>query len=295
MILPNFLVAQTPADAINASTNLIGQLLSQLQQLFTKFGLDILAALLIIIIGIQLSKFLQELVRKLLIKSSVDRTLTSFVGNITYYVAFTFVIIAALGQIGIQTTSIIALLGAAGLAVGLAVQGSLSNFASGVLIIIFRPFVVDDIITAGGASGKVVEISIFTTKLLTYQNETIIVPNTKIYSDNIINYSQLGTRRVDMIISVAYGSDLEKVKAILLDILQQDERILKDPAPVVGTAFLGEGRIDMTVRPWVNNSSFTDCDFSPLMGSIYEQAKARFEAEGIILAIPTTNVNLRQN
>jgi small conductance mechanosensitive channel len=162
-------------------------------------------------------------------KRNVDPTLTKFVASMTYVALLTFVILAALGMLGVQTTSFIAIIGAAGLAVGLALQGSLSNFAAGVLMIIFRPINVGDFIEGAGVAGTVEEIQIFTTQLATPDNKTIIIPNAKLTADNIINYSTKGTRRADMVFGIGYEDDIEKARDIIIDILSNDERVLKDP------------------------------------------------------------------
>jgi len=190
------------------------KLIEDAQELLFVFGAKLLSALIILIIGRWVAKLVSSLVRKLMGKSKVDVTITSFTSNLTYVALMAFVVLAALGKLGVQTTSFVALIGAAGLAVSLAFQGTLSNFASGVLIIIFKPFKVGDFIEGAGASGTVEEIVIFTTRLKTPDNKVVIIPNSKLFESNIINYSQRETRRVDLVFGVSYEDDIDKVKAV---------------------------------------------------------------------------------
>ncbi len=262
-------------------------ILPKLQEFATFYGLKIIAAILIFIIGRWLAKMIKNLIVKVMKKGEVDATLTSFVGHLTYVALLTLVVIAALNQIGVQTTSFVAIIGAAGLAVGLALQGSLSNFAAGVLMILFRPFKVGDYIEAGGTAGTVEEIQIFSTILITPDNKVIIVPNAKITGDNIVNYSAKDTRRMDLVFGVGYGDDLQKVKDILQDILQNDPRVLKIPQPMVGVLELADSSVNFAVRPWVKSS-----DYWPLFFDLKETIKKRFDAEGISIPFPQQDVHL---
>ncbi len=262
-------------------------ILPKLQEFATFYGLKIIAAILIFIIGRWLAKMIKNLIVKVMKKGEVDATLTSFVGHLTYVALLTLVVIAALNQIGVQTTSFVAIIGAAGLAVGLALQGSLSNFAAGVLMILFRPFKVGDYIEAGGTAGTVEEIQIFSTILTTPDNKVIIVPNAKITGDNIVNYSAKDTRRMDLVFGVGYGDDLQKVKDILQDILQNDPRVLKIPQPMVGVLELADSSVNFAVRPWVKSS-----DYWPLFFDLKETIKKRFDAEGISIPFPQQDVHL---
>jgi small conductance mechanosensitive channel len=220
-------------------------------------------------------------------KADVDPIIIGFVGSITYIGLLAFVIIAALGQLGIQTTSFIAILGAAGLAIGLALQGSLANFAAGFLMIIFRPFKVGDFIEGAGVAGVVEAIQIFTTTLKTGDNKIIIIPNAKLSGDNIINYSAQETRRVDMTVGVAYDADLAKVKAVLNDILSKDERILSDPAPLVAVAELADSSVNFVVRVWVKTADYWGVKFDAT-----ETIKNRFDAEGIGIPFPQHDIHI---
>ncbi|HIE54472.1 MAG TPA: mechanosensitive ion channel, partial [Chromatiaceae bacterium] len=199
------------------------------------------------------------------------------------------VVIAALGELGIQTTSFIAILGAAGLAVGLALQGSLANFAAGFLLIVFRPFKVGDVIEAAGVTGKVSDIQIFTTTLKTPDNKTIIVPNGKLGNDNIVNYSTQKTRRVDITVGVAYDSDLKKVRNILEKIVEEDQRILKEPAPQIVVGELADSSVNFFVRVWVNSADYWDVFFDT-----NEIVKMRLDEAGINIPYPTMDINLRK-
>jgi small conductance mechanosensitive channel len=200
-----------------------------------------------------------------------------------------FVIIAALGQLGVQTASLVAVLGAAGLAVGLALQGSLANFAAGLLLIIFKPFKVGDFIEGGGVSGVVEEVGIFTTMMNSPDNKKLVVPNAKMTSDNIVNYTAKQVRRVDLVAGVSYRDDLDKVKRVLGEILAADSRILKDPAPTVGVLALAESSVNLAVRPWVKTADYWDVFFAT-----QESIKKRFDAEGISIPFPQQDVHLHK-
>jgi small conductance mechanosensitive channel len=223
-------------------------ILPRLQELLAFYGLKILAAIIIFIVGRWVARALKRLAVRMMTKAAVDETLISFVGNLTYIVLLVFVIIAALNQLGIQTTSFIAIIGAAGLAIGLALQGSLANFAAGVLMIIFRPFKVGDYVEAAGVAGVVEQVQIFTTQLKTPDNKTIIIPNANVTGGTITNYSAKDTRRVDMVIGVGYGDDLKRVREVLEEILAKDDRILDDPAPTIGVLELGDNSVNFAVR-----------------------------------------------
>jgi len=220
-------------------------------------------------------------------KADVDETLISFVGNLTYIVLLIFVIIAALNQLGVQTTSFIAIIGAAGLAIGLALQGSLANFAAGVLMIIFHPFKVGDYIEAAGVAGVVEEIQIFTTQLKTPDNKTIIIPNASVTGGSITNYSAKDTRRVDLVIGVGYGDDLKRVREVLEEVLAKDDRILDDPAPTIGVLELGDNSVNFAVRPWVKAEDYWGVYFDST-----ETVKRRFDEEGISIPFPQRDVHL---
>ncbi|MCD4846803.1 MAG: mechanosensitive ion channel [Candidatus Aegiribacteria sp.] len=262
-------------------------ILAKLQEFGTTYGLKIVAAVLIVIVGRLVALGVRKLLRKIMLKSKVDETLVSFTTSLGYVTLLAFVIIAALGQLGIQTTSFVAIIGAAGLAIGLALQGSLANFAAGVLMIIFKPFKVGDFIEGGGVSGSVEEIGIFTTVMKSPDNKMIIVPNAKMTSNNIVNYTANDCRRVDIVAGVGYGDDLDKVRGVLEDILSADDRILKDPAPTIGVLELADSSVNFAVRPWVKTENYWDVFFAT-----QESIKKRFDAEGISIPFPQQDVHL---
>lgn len=255
----------------------------------TQFGLNVLAAIVIILIGLWLARTVRRFFKRLMIRQNIDPTLTSFLSTLLYYSILTFVIIAALNRLGVQTASVIAVLGAAGLAVGLALQGSLENFAAGVLMLIFRPFRVGDYIEGGGMEGTVESISLFTTHLVTLDNRVIVVPNGKLNSDNIVNHFTKGKRRVDIVVGVSYSDNLDQARRVILDELAKDSRILADPAPKVVVLELGDSSVNLGVRPWVNPVDYWDVYFDA-----YEYVKKRLDAEGITIPFPQRDVHLFQ-
>ena len=268
----------------------VQQLIDKGYELTTTFGIKILAALAVFIIGRWVVKYLRNLTGRLMEKRDVDPTLTKFFASMTYVALLTFVILAALGMLGIQTTSFIAVIGAAGLAIGLALQGSLSNFAAGVLMIIFRPFKVGDFIEAAGVTGTVEEIQIFTTQLVTPDNKTIIIPNAKLTADNIINYSTKGTRRADMVFGVGYEDDIDKARDIINDVISNDERVLKDPPSQIAVSELADSSVNFVTRAWVNAGDYWGVVFDAT-----EAVKKRFDAEGISIPFPQRDVHLYEH
>ena len=239
--------------------------------------------------GIWLAKQIKKYVVLMMEKRNVDALLASFSSNIVYVALVAFVVIAALSQLGIQTTSFVAIIGAAGLAIGLALQGSLANFASGVMIIAFRPFKVGDFIEAGGVAGVVEGIQIFSTQMRTGDNKAIILPNSGITSGNITNYSAKDTRRVDMVFGIGYDDDIKKTKDILMELITDDERILKDPEPLVAVSELGDSSVNFVVRPWVNSADFWGVKFD-----YTEAVKLRFDKEGISIPYPQQDLHLHK-
>jgi len=265
----------------------VENIVAKIWGLLTIYGLKVVAAIAVLIVGRWIAKGLTGFTEKLMNKKQVDPTIVSFVANMTYIALMVFVVLAALGQLGIQTTSFIAVIGAAGLAIGLALQGSLSNFAAGFLMIIFRPFKVGDFIEGAGVSGTVEKIQIFTTQLKTPDNKTIIIPNAKLSGDNIINFSAKGTRRVDMVFGIGYGDDMDTARKIITDVIDNDPRVLKDPPPKIAVLALGDSSVDFAVRPWVNVSDYWDLWFD-----VTETIKKRFDAEGVSIPFPQRDVHL---
>jgi len=253
------------------------------------FGLKALGALLILIAGRFISIAARRITKRLLMKSPMDEMLISFTTNAVQVIVMVFVIIAAIGQLGVQTASLITVLGAAGLAVGLALQGSLANFAAGVLMAFFKPFKIGDFIEGAGLSGTVQEIGFFTTELNSPDNKKIIIPNAKLSSDSIINYSAKDKRRVDIIARANYSADVNKVKNILREILDSDNRILKEPAPTIAVLELAANSVEFAVRPWVATPDYWDVFFS-----LQEEIKRRFGSEGIAIPIPKQDIYVHQ-
>jgi small conductance mechanosensitive channel len=265
----------------------VSALLAKVYELLTVYGLRIIAALAIFVIGRWVAKGIRKLVNRIMAKNGVDETLTAFVCNLSYVALLVFVIVAALNQLGIQTASFIAVIGAAGLAVGLALQGSLSNFAAGVLMIIFRPFKVGDYVEGGGTAGTVEEIQIFVTQLKSPDNKTIIVPNAKMMGDNIVNYSTKGTRRVDMSFGIGYEDDIDKARKVILQIIEKDERVMKDPAPVALLSELADSSVNFAVRFWTSAGDYWGVYFDTM-----EAVKKRFDAEQISIPFPQRDVHV---
>ncbi|GIT35105.1 MAG: mechanosensitive ion channel protein [Gammaproteobacteria bacterium] len=263
------------------------EIINSITQIAADFGLRLLYAVLIIFVGRWVVKLLLKIIKSALEKTTVEETVRIFVANLLSTLLMVIIFIAAINQLGIETTSIIAMLGAAGLAIGLALQGSLANFAAGILIVIFRPYKVGDYIEAGSAAGTVLDIQIFSTVLKTPDNKVVVVPNGTIMDSSIINYTGQETRRVDIIASCGYEDDIDKVKDILQDILNQDERILKEPEPRIAVSELADNSINFIVRPWVNSSDVLSVKYS-----ILEQIKKRFDAEGISIPYPQRDVHI---
>jgi small conductance mechanosensitive channel len=263
------------------------QLYGRLQEWAAFYGLRVLSALLIILIGLWVAALVYRGLRKGLGSRNVDETLLAFVSNLVYYVVVAFLLIAALAQLGVQTTSLIAVLGAAGLAVGLALQGSLSNLAAGLLIMMFRPFRVGHFIEGAGVSGSVEEVQIFATRLHTPDNVLVIVPNSKLIGGNITNYSAQDRRRLDLVFGVSYSDDVERVKSILKDVMERDNRILGDPAPHVALNELAESSMNFLARFWVRSEDYQDTKWG-----VIESVKKRFDAEGISIPFPTRQLNI---
>lgn len=250
------------------------------------WGIKLVLALAIFYIGRMVVAGVVGFVRKVLHSRGMDDILVGFVVVILRWVLLLFVVIAALSQLGINTNSLVALLGAAGLAIGLSLQGSLSNFAAGIMLIIFRPFTKGNFVEAGGATGIIETIGIFTTTMTTPDNKEVIVPNGAIIGGNITNYSARPTRRVDMVFSVSYDDDLRKARQILGEIIAADERVLKDPAPVIAVGALAESGIDFLVRPWAKTE-----DYWQLLWDTTETVKHRFDEAGISIPFPQVDVH----
>lgn len=275
----------TPIDAIK-NVN-VDKIVEWLETQGLAFGIDLVAALAIFIIGRIAVGFAVRGLRAAMRKNNIEKTLETFLCNLIRWALMVVVIIAAIAQVGIETTSFIAVFGAAGLAVGLALQGSLSNFASGVLIVLFRPYRVGDFIEAAGISGSVEQVQILTTILKTGDNKQVIVPNSKVMNSIITNYSANETRRIDLVIGVSYDDDLDKVKKTLQELVDADERILKDPAAKIAVSELADSSVNFVVRPWAQTADYWNVRFD-----LTEAIKKRFDEENITFPFPQQDVHL---
>lgn len=259
------------------------------QQLILSYSVKVLVALVILYLGRWLAKSLTRMLEKALLHKKVDRAVVSFLSGIIQAAIMVATVLIALSQVGIQTASFIAILGAAGLAIALALQGSLSNFASGVLIILFRPFRAGDFVDAAGVSGVVEKIEIFQTVLKSADNKRIIVPNSQITGSAIVNYSAETTRRVDLVVGISYDSDLKKAKELLEQILKADSRILAEPAPVIAVGALADSSVNILIRPWVNAA-----DYWPVYWDTLEQIKLTFDEHQIVIPFPQMDLHLKK-
>ncbi|MGE5297138.1 MAG: mechanosensitive ion channel family protein [Solirubrobacterales bacterium] len=259
-----------------------------LYQMLVQYGLKVVGAVLILLIGRYVARFLSRLMARALTKAKVDATLVPFIENLSYTVMLVFVVVAALGAVGVQTASFVAVLGAAGLAVGLALQGSLANFASGVLLLVFKPFRVGDFVEFGSVKGTVVAIQIFNTVLNSPDNIRIIVPNGAVTGGSILNYTINGTRRVDLKIGVSYDDDLKKARRVIESVLASESRILADPAPSVAVSEMADSSVNFVVRPWVKTADYWDvyCDLT-------EKLKVAMDEHGLTIPFPQQEILIK--
>ena len=252
-----------------------------------QFVINLVVALAIFLVGKWIANILSRFCNRLMKQAKVDETLARFLSNIVYSILLVIVVLAALSELGINTTSLAAVLAAAGFAVGMAFQGTLSNFSSGVMLILFKPFRVGDYIEAAGTAGVVEEIQIFTTSMRTGDNIAIVVPNGHITSGNIRNYSIKENRRIDLVIGCGYDDDLKAVKAFLEDVVSGDERVLADPAPVIAVNELADSSVNFIVRPWVKNA-----DYWATRWDLTERIKLGFDERGFTIPYPSRDVHL---
>lgn len=263
---------------------------TELLTFYTKFiepwSVKILIALVIFIIGQLIAKIIARILGKVLSHTKLDKILVEFIQSLVNALLLIFVIVAALDQLGVNTNSVIAVLGAAGLAIGLALQGSLQNFAAGFMLLIFRPFKGGDFVEAAGTAGVVEKIGIFSTTLHTGDNKEVIIPNSAIYSSNIINYSKRPTRRIDMIFSIGYGDDIRNARDVIATILKEEPRILPEPEPLIAVGELGANSVNFFVRPWVKTDDYWDVKFA-----LTEKIKIAFDANGITIPFPQMDVH----
>ena len=265
----------------------VQSLLSQLTTLGTTYGLQVIGAIVILIAGRIAAGIGRKLVEKLLIKAKQEVSIVSFVGNLCYFAILAFAVLAALAKFGIQTASFVAVLGAAGFAVGFALQGSLGNFAAGVLILVLRPFRVGDYIDSAGVSGTVKEIQLFTTVLATPDNVKIMVPNGKIFGDIIKNVSAYDTRRIDLVVGIGYVSSIQKAIEVVTNVIKEDARILSDPAPQVAVSEMADSSVNLVVRPWVGSQDYWAVRFD-----LTRRLKEALDENGIEIPFPQRVVHM---
>ncbi|MEK9507247.1 mechanosensitive ion channel domain-containing protein [Gemmatimonadota bacterium Y43] len=264
----------------------LDNLMEQIQLLAGEWGLKVIGALAVVFIGRIIAGWLRGLTRKGLTRADFDPTLVPFLANLAFIALMTFVLISAAGLVGIPISSFVAVIGAAGLAVALAFQGTLSNFSSGVMLLTFRPFKVGDFVEVGGVSGTVKEIGVFVTTLTTPDNVQIVMPNTAISGDTIKNYSANATRRIDLVMGVGYSDDLNVAIRTIEQVLSEDSRVLDDPAPQVAVSELGDSSVNIVVRPWVNGT-----DYWPTRFDLTKELKERLEAAGCEIPFPQRDVH----
>jgi small conductance mechanosensitive channel len=265
-------------------------ILNKLSEMVSTWGLKVLGALVVLIVGLIVARSIRKAIRRGMARSKrVDESLIPFVSGIAYYLLLAALIIAVLQMFGIEATSMIAVLGAAGLAVGLALQGTLSNFAAGVMLLVFRPFKLGDFVEAGGMAGSVKEISIFSITLATPDNVKIIMPNSAVYGQTIKNYTANDTRRNDLVVGISYNDDIGKARDVILGILKAEKRVLEDPAPVVAVSELGDSSVNLVVRPWCKKEDYWDLRFD-----LTRKIKEELEAAGCSIPFPQNDVHLHQ-
>ena len=271
-------------DSINGA----GTWLVRNQELLLSYAVNIVAAIAIVLVGMIVARIVSNTVNRLMLARKIDATVADFLSAMLRYAIIAFTLIAALGRIGVQTASVIAVLGAAGLAVGLALQGSLSNLAAGVLLVMFRPFRAGEYVDLGGVAGTVLSVQIFSTTMRTVDGKIVVIPNGKIIAGNIINFSREPARRNEFIIGVSYDADIDKVKQILTRILESDNRILKDRDITVRLNELAPSSVNFVVRAWSLSG-----DLQNVYWDVLEQIKREFDANGISFPYPQLDVNMK--
>lgn len=276
-----------PKDPITTANQLWHTVKEYLATQGTQLGINIVVALTIFLVGKWIANILSRFCSRLMKQAKVDETLSRFLANIIYSVLMVIVILAALSELGINTNSVAAVLAAAGFAVGMAFQGTLGSFASGVMLILFKPFKVGDYVEAGDTAGIVEEIQIFSTHLRTGDNIAIILPNSKITGGTIRNYSKKETRRIDLVIGCGYDDDLKAVKSFLEQTVQADERVLSDPEAIIAVNELGDSSVNFVVRPWVKNA-----DYWPTRWDLTEKIKLGFDERGFNIPYPTRDLHV---
>jgi len=282
---------QETASAIESVTDptMWMNILAYLKDNGPELGLQVLGAIAILLVGRFIAGAMRKGIKKVMLSRDVDASLTGFIGSLAYFAIMAFTIIAVVGRFGVQTASFVAILGAASFAVGMAMQGTLGNFSSGVMLLLFRPFKAGDFIEAAGIKGSVVEIAIFSTTLKTPDNVRITVPNGALFGDIIKNYNGYDTRRVDMVMGIGYGSDHNKAMEILADLAKNDSRVLDDPETTIGVSELADSSVNIIFRPWVKSS-----DYWAVYLDMHKTVKETFDANGIEIPFPQTVVHLEK-
>ena len=266
------------------------KVMEQIVQFSTTYGIRIVGAILILIVGRIAAGIVRNTTKKILTKRNVDVALVSFAGSMVYALILAFVILAALAKFGIQTASFVAVLGAAAFAIGFALQGSLANFAAGVMIVFFKPYRAGDFVEVAGVSGVVKEVHLFDTLIDTVDNIKIFVPNGKIYGDVIKNVTGHDTRRVDLVVGISYDSDIGKAMQIAMDVLKKDDRVLKEPEPQVAVSNLGDSSVDLVIRPWVKTSDYWSTRFD-----VTRKIKEVYDANGIEIPFPQHTIHIAKD
>ena len=251
------------------------------------YSINIIGAILIFVVGKWVARRISRLLSTLLKKNNVDLALVHFLSNLTYYALIVLVVVAAAGRIGINTASFLTVIGAAGLAIGLALKDSLSNFAAGVMLVLFRPFTIGDVVSTAGITAKVEKITIFNTLFCSPDNQLIIVPNSKIINDIITNINSKETRRIDLIVGISYSDDMAKTKEILARLAKEESRVLADPAPVIAVAELADSSVNLVFRPWVKTADYWNVRFD-----LTERIKNCLDEAGISIPFPQRDVHL---
>jgi small conductance mechanosensitive channel len=265
------------------------ELLNNAWDLIKVYGWSAIWGVVILVVGLIVAKMIRGAVRKALGRGGVDETLVPFLSKLVYYLVLAVVVIAVLQRFGVPVTSLVAVLGAAGLAVGLAMQGTLSNFASGVMLLVFRPFGVGDFVEAAGVSGTVVEVGVFSTTLNTPDNVRITVPNSAVWGTTVKNYSANDTRRIDLVMGISYDDDIGKAVEVMQRIMDGDSRVLKDPAPVIAVHELADSSVNLVVRPWCNKE-----DYWALRWDLNRTFKEQLEGAGCSIPYPQQDVHMHQ-
>lgn len=261
---------------------------SQLVEFSTTYGLRVVGAIVVLIVGRIAAGFLRSAIQRVMRKRSIDPSLVGFVGSLVYGLVIVFTVVATLSNFGVEVASFVAVLGAASFAVGFALQGSLSNFASGVMLLLFRPFKVGDYVTVGGVSGTVKQIELFTTTMATPDNIKIIIPNSKVFGDTIHNYAGFDTRRMDLPVGISYNASIEKAKVTLEEVIAAESRLLADPAPMVAVSELADSSVNLVVRVWVARPDYWGVKFD-----MTRKMKEALDAASIEIPFPQRVVHMK--